>query len=127
MPRPRSRRTPRLSKELVALGVRLKQIRKQHGLSQKELGKKLGLSQRAISDYECGINRLSSDLLVNIANILRVSISELLGRKQSASADKDGKHWKFVKQLETLTSKDKRAVFRFVEALSSSGNEQRVA
>ena len=58
---------------------RVAMLRKNHGLSQTELGDMLLLSQRTISDIERGIN-CSLDNLVLIAELFGVSIDYITMR-----------------------------------------------
>lgn len=127
MPRPKTKRTPRPPKDLAVMGQILKQIRQRRGLSQIEIGKRLGMPQRTISNYENGVSRIPSNLLPKIAAVLRASVAELLGQKQTPGADKDREIWKFVNQVEALPPRDKRAVFRYVEALATAGDTRRAA
>lgn len=121
MPRPKTKRTPRPPKDLAVMGQILKQIRQRRGISQIDLGKRLGMPQRTISNYENAVSRIPSNLLPKFAAVLRVSVAELLGQKPTPGADKNRAIWKFVDQVESLPPKDKRAVFRYVEALATGG------
>lgn len=127
MPRPKTKRSPRPSKDLAVMGQVLKQIRQRRGMSQAELGNRLGMPQRTVSNYENGVSRIPSNLLPKFAAVLRVSVAELLGQKETPGADKDREIWKFVNQVEALPPRDKRAVFRYVEALATAGGTHRAA
>ena len=61
--------------------LRLKEIRKEQHITQKELASLLSVSPAQISRYETGKAELSSDLIIKISNILSVSTDELLGNK----------------------------------------------
>jgi transcriptional regulator with XRE-family HTH domain len=63
----------------VAVGARIKQVRKAAGLSQTELGEALGISFQQIQKYERGVNRVSASALRKIAETLQVRMGELLG------------------------------------------------
>lgn len=58
---------------------RLKQLRKQAKLQQKELGEQIGLSANAISMMETGNRETSFEKLVLIAEYFHVSTDYLLG------------------------------------------------
>lgn len=60
--------------------TRVKQLRKDHGLKQGELGEIVGLSLQAISDIERGHRTTSIDKLVALADYFNVSIDYLVGR-----------------------------------------------
>ena len=59
--------------------TRLKDIRKDRDLSQKDIAKILGTSQVQYSRYEMGIRLLPIDKLVILANYYNVSTDYLLG------------------------------------------------
>ena len=127
MPRPKSKRSLRPPRDLAMMGRILKQIRQRRGMSQAGLGKRLGMPQRTVSNYEGGVSRIPSNLLPKFAAVLRASVAELLGQKQTPGADKDREIWKFVNQVEALPPRDKRAVFRYVEALATAGGARQAA
>ena len=58
---------------------RLKQLRKQAKLQQKELGEQIGLSANAISMMETGNRETSFEKLVMLAEYFHVSTDYLLG------------------------------------------------
>ena len=59
--------------------TRLKDIRKDRDLSQKDIAKILGTSQVQYSRYEMGIRLLPIDKLVILANYYNISTDYLLG------------------------------------------------
>lgn len=61
-------------------GYRLRSLRKQYALSQKELGKLIGVSKVSISGYEKGTRVPSMQILLLILNTFNVSADYLLGR-----------------------------------------------
>jgi transcriptional regulator with XRE-family HTH domain len=63
----------------VAVGARIRTIRKSRGLSQSGLGSALGLTFQQVQKYERGANRVSASKLVEIARKLDVAPRELLG------------------------------------------------
>lgn len=60
-------------------GDRFKQLREQHGYTHEELSEMLGLSQKQIWRYENGKTDPSSEIIVKIAKVFRVSSDYLLG------------------------------------------------
>lgn len=67
-------------------GKRLRYLRQQKGLKQKELSKILELSERAVGNYETDYRFPSQDILNKIADYFEVSIDYLLGRTDDPSA-----------------------------------------
>ena len=59
----------------IHVGKRLKKRRKLLGLTQTELANMLGLSFQQIVKYEKATNRISASRLVDLSNVLNVSIS----------------------------------------------------
>ena len=56
-------------------------LRKAKGLSQEELAVRLNVVRQTISKWEKGLSVPDADLLIRIADIFEVSVSELLGAK----------------------------------------------
>ena len=64
---------------------RIFNLRKQRGLSQKELGEAVGLSHKAISTIESGARSTTIEKLILLADFFQVSTDYLLGRKDNPS------------------------------------------
>ncbi len=60
------------------LGRRIAALRKQQGLTQDELAEKLGLSSQAVSKWENELSCPDIMLLPRLAELLRVTVDELL-------------------------------------------------
>ncbi|MFR8665397.1 MAG: helix-turn-helix domain-containing protein [Ruthenibacterium sp.] len=56
----------------------LRELRKQRGLTMKELGEKIGVSESTISLYETGRRSPSYEILLKIAEYFGVSVDYLL-------------------------------------------------
>ena len=67
-------------------GNHLYQLRKKAGLSQSQLGEKVGVSNKAVSKWENGRNMPGLDIVRRVADILGVSVDDLLS---SASPEKE--------------------------------------
>ena len=68
---------------------KLKKLRKEKNIYQKELAKFLGVSRPTITQYESGQRKPDYDTLKKIADYFDVSIDYLLGKtKERSSADK---------------------------------------
>jgi transcriptional regulator with XRE-family HTH domain len=61
----------------MTIGQKIKQIRKEKGLTQKELAQKLGFTSQNLAQYENGKRLPKTETLKKIANVLEVSIFEL--------------------------------------------------
>lgn len=62
-------------------GENLKTLRKQKGFSQEELATRLHVVRQTISKWEKNLSVPDADTLIRLAEILEVSVSELLGKK----------------------------------------------
>ncbi len=58
---------------------RLKEVREERGLTQKEISLRIGTSANAINNYELGLRTPTADILRKIAISLNVSADYLLG------------------------------------------------
>ena len=59
---------------------RLRDLREDHDLTQKELALKLGMSQTGYSKYETGENDIPTSILIKLSHLYQVSIDYLLGQ-----------------------------------------------
>ena len=71
------------------LNENLKQLRKSKGLSQEELAIRLNVVRQTISKWEKGLSVPDADMLIKIADIFEVSVSELLGAKIDERKEQD--------------------------------------
>lgn len=60
---------------------KLKALRKEKKLTQKELAEKIGIKQNSYSDWETGKNEPNLENIVKLSKILDTTTDELLGRK----------------------------------------------
>lgn len=78
----------------MSTGTTIRDLRKQHRLSQTELAKAVHVSQATVTAWETGKAEPSSSALNTLASYFDVSADYLLGRKESENktadlADKD--------------------------------------
>ena len=66
---------------MIDIGSRIKEIREQKGITQKEVCEKAKCTIVSLSRYESGKRIPSFEYIEKIANALDVSISELCGEK----------------------------------------------
>lgn len=63
----------------MKVGKRLKQLREELNMTQKELADKLGISRAAVGLYEQGKRNVDNDTLLKLSEIFNVSADYLLG------------------------------------------------
>ncbi|CUR41891.1 Helix-turn-helix motif [Limosilactobacillus reuteri] len=78
----------------MSTGTTIRDLRKEHRLSQTELAKAVHVSQATVTAWETGKAEPSSSALNTLASYFNVSADYLLGRKESENktadlADKD--------------------------------------
>ncbi len=59
---------------------RIRDLREDHDLTQREMGEILSCSQRVYSNYERGDLDIPTQVLIKIADYYNVSVDYLLGR-----------------------------------------------
>lgn len=90
---------------------RLKDLRKQAGLTQVDVAEKLGISQPAYASWERGVKKPTQDNLVKIAKILNVSVDYLVGISKEKSDELDNIELLFRMNSKGLTDEEKE-IFR---------------
>ena len=65
----------------VCIGENIRLFRRQASLTQKELAEKLYRSESAVRMWELGKSEPDSDTLINMANIFRISVDDILGKE----------------------------------------------
>ena len=63
---------------------RIKAARVRIGMTQEELAKRLNVTQAAVSHWEQGVSFPNARLIVTLAEVLKTSVSELMGEKVTA-------------------------------------------
>ncbi len=105
--------------EKETLGLRLAQVRKEHGLTQVELAERTGLIQVVVSDYERGRLRLPADMALRFAEVLGVTVDELLqsskGRVTKPSKQPSLKLVRRMEQIENLPTYQQRALLTTID------------
>ena len=66
------------------LGTMIAELRKQHGMTQLELAEKMGVTDKAVSKWERDLSCPDINSIPNLAEILGVSVEELMQVKKEA-------------------------------------------
>lgn len=75
---------------MVNMGDKLKSLRIEKKLTQKQVAERIGLAISAVSSYESGTRYPSYDVLVKLAYIFHVSTDYLLGITKERTIDVTG-------------------------------------
>ena len=71
--------------DLFLFGQRIKQLRQELGLSQRDFAEKIGVTASALSAYEKGLKNPSVNVAINISSEFKVSLDWLCGLKKQES------------------------------------------
>jgi transcriptional regulator with XRE-family HTH domain len=74
----------------VAVGARIRLLRKLRGLSQQALAQASGVTFQQIQKYERGANRVSASMLARIAAALGTPVADLFGEDSPGKSAVDG-------------------------------------
>ena len=72
---------------MVLFSKRLKELRKEAGLTQQELGDKLNLTKGSICSYENGTRMASIEVLIDVSNLFKVDLDYLIGTDSYVVSD----------------------------------------
>lgn len=85
------------------LGTRIAKARKEQQLTQQQLADQLGIAQQTIAHYEGGRLKISVTLLPQIAQILNLTLDELLGLPAAKRIGKRGPASRLEQQIEIIS------------------------
>ncbi|MFR4978304.1 MAG: helix-turn-helix domain-containing protein [Butyricicoccus sp.] len=103
---------------------RIRDLRKEHELSQQELAKQLGVNQTAVSQWERGVTTPSSTVMVDLCKLWNVTPDFLLGLSDEKIASTmeqvDAKELQLLKDLvDQLTPDQQQELLRYGRYLAS--------
>ncbi len=75
------------SGKMILVGNKLRDLRKQHGMTQMELAEKLDVSRQTISKWEQGIARPSAESLISIGKLFDISVDDLINENPRSQED----------------------------------------
>ena len=91
---------------ITMIADRIKTIREKNGLTQAELAKRLGITRSSVNAWEQGLSVPSTQYIVELAHLFKVSTDYLLGVDTTATIDVSG-----------LTDTDIQLLYELVEHL----------
>lgn len=97
---------------MVDFGNRLKKLRLNAGLTQKQLADKMGVTASVVSYYELSERNPSPEVLIKLASIFHISTDYLLGIEKAESLS-----------LSDLDEADKKLIFNLIENLKKKKQE----
>ncbi len=100
---------------MVEFGTRLRALRKQRNLTQKQLAELVGVQNSIISFYEVGDRTPSIELIIAFSRVFHVSTDYLLGIDRGETVD-----------ISDLSSEDKLLAITMVDSLRSKNNYKKI-
>lgn len=85
---------------------KIKFFREENGMTQAELAKRLGITRSSVNAWEMGISTPSTQYLLELSRIFKVSTDYLLGISTDACISTEG-----------LSNKDIKLVYEIIEHL----------
>ena len=76
----------------LKIGKFIAECRKQKNLTQMQLAEKLGITDKAISKWERGISMPDSSIMLELCDILDISVNELLSGEKIIMENNDQKN-----------------------------------
>ena len=107
-----------MSEQLKALGERIRETRKEKGLTQLELAESVDLTEPYISRIETGVRSGSLDAYVRIAAALGVTVDHILYGNQPH--DRMEYQPEFYKLLQDCSSYERRVIYELAVAAKTS-------
>ena len=101
------------------IGKRIANIRKQQGLSQKELADKIGIKRTLVTDYEIGRLHLNDEMIIRFALAMNVSSDKILGLDGSNLEKQNLTITKRLKELEELPPSDQKKILEHIKDLKA--------
>ena len=103
------------------LGARIATARKERGLTQAALADQLGIAQQTLAHYEVARARIAASFLPRVAELLDLSLDELLvGQPTVRLPGKRGPASRIEQQLDAVTRLPKasqKAVWQVLDAM----------
>ena len=108
----------------LSTGEKIKQARKEAGLTQKELGDKLGITYQQIGQYENGKRKPKLETLQRIADALEIEMLSLLTKEYITQTDitqKDFHDW-----IDTLGETKSDRINELFDNLNEEGQDKAI-
>ncbi|MBF0227959.1 MAG: helix-turn-helix transcriptional regulator [Desulfobacterales bacterium] len=97
---------------------KLKAVRNESGLTQGQLAELIGVDIQRVSKYERGVMVPTTDIIVKIADILKVNLDYLLrdGTNKTIGKVKDSQLLDYIGEIDNLPDKDRDTLKILLEA-----------
>ena len=102
--------------------LRLKEIREEKNILQKDIAQKLNKTRECISSWERGVNEPDLESLIKLADILEVSLDYLTGRSDDVGmieihSELTAEKKELLSLFDKMSTLDKNQLLGFAKAL----------
>ena len=94
------------------IGKFIASCRKECGYTQAALGEKLGITDRAVSKWETGKSLPDASIMLELCNLLKISVNELLTGEHIAMENYKEKAEENLLELQAKEVKAQKSLFR---------------
>lgn len=104
------------SQDLIQLGNRIRDRRKEINISQEKVAEQVGISTNTVSRIEGGQSAMSIHIFIRIVQVLGVDANELLGIGSSVE-EESGQYKKIFYHIQHLKQCEQTVVLQTMETL----------
>ena len=105
--------------DLKKIGMFLKELRKQKGITQEEFAEHLNVSSRSVSRWETGNNMPDISLLVDIADFYGVDVREIIEGERKSGMNEEVRE--VADKMADYAGEEKGRLFKWVRVISLIG------
>lgn len=97
--------------------LKIRELREEKNLTQKELAAMIGNVQRNISNWENGLNEPDCESIVKLADVFDVTLDELFGRDAPIPAELDEDRERLIRAVLSLRKEQQAALFTLLKPI----------
>ena len=98
--------------DMIKVGKFIAECRKRQNLTQMQLAEKLNITDRAVSKWECGKSLPDSSIMLELCELLQISVNELLtGEELDVKDYNEQAEHNLIEMKKQKEESDKRLLF----------------
>ena len=101
----------------IKIGKFIAECRKNANLTQMQLSEKLGITDKAISKWERGISMPDTSIMLELCNILGISVNELLSGEKIQMENNDKKNEQLLLEMAKELEKKSKTIWNAMWAI----------
>ncbi len=113
--------------DMHGIAERLKRLREERGLTQTRLAELLGMAARSYNRWERGGHVPSLEMLIKAADVLQVTLDELVGRTEirTTPSIRNAELQQLVHDVDELPDREQQALIVVIDGLVKSAQVSR--